>query len=191
MRIPSNTFSRSKIFILSVCATVFFTTYFVSTAEAREGRSEGGSNSSTVLALDLDYVTALSEPASDSGGCGALRIGRKLDLILISLTPEIGGSYNRFNGSDDVRIYRGFIGGRLGLGKILEPSAFAHIGIGRLDANVVDHTAPVFDAGIALDFTLLPLINVGAQGSYNTLLAQGEHSIFNWLAFGLHVAFVF
>lgn len=140
-----------------------------------------------MLALDLDYVTALKEPASASGG-GALRIGRKLDLVLISLTPEIGGSYNRFNGSDNVRIYRGFIGGRLGLGKIIEPS---DIGIGRLDANVVDHTATVFDAGIALDFTLLPLINVGAQGSYNTLLAQGEHSTFNWLAFGLYVAFVF
>jgi hypothetical protein len=141
------------------------------------------------VGLDLDYVNSLSKPVADIGG--ALRIDRQLDVILVSLTPKIGGIYNCFNGSDSVRLYRGFIGGRFGLGKIIEPSAFARIGIGRLHANVAAHTAPMFDAGIALEFTLLPLINVGTQGSYNTLLTYGKHSTFNWLTFGRRVAFVF
>jgi len=191
MRTFSNQFSKSTLVTVAALSAVAFTTSFAGSAEAREGRGDEGSSSSTVLAFDLDYVAALSAPGADNGGGGALRLGRKFDLILVSLTPEIGGSYDRFNGSNNDRIYRGFIGGRLGLGKIIEPSVFAHIGVGRFDADVASHTAPVFDAGIALDFTLLPLINLGAHGSYNTLLPQGDHSSFNWLALGLHVALVF
>ena len=114
-----------------------------------------------------------------------------MDLVLVSLTPEIGGGYDRFNGDNNARIYRGFIGGRLGFGKIIEPSVFAHIGVGKLNANFGNHTAAVFDGGIALDLTLLPLINLGAHASYNSLFAQGNYSSFDWLGFGLHVALVF
>jgi len=172
-------------------------TCLAGSAAADENRAEQKSDdksddkSKTVLAFDLDFVAALREPGADIGGGGAVRLGRKLDLMLVSLTPEIGGSYDRFNGDNNTRIYRGFIGGRLGIGKLIEPSVFAHIGVGKLGANLGSHTAVTLDAGIALDLTFLPLINVGAHASYNTLLPQGDYSSFNWLALGLHAALVF
>ena len=193
MRNYSTIYAKSKFLLLTSLTSVAFTTCFAGSAEAREERSDEGSGdrSKTVLAFDLDFVAALSAPGANIGGGGAVRLGRKIDLILVSLTPEIGGSYDRFNGFNNDRIYRGFVGGRLGFGKIIEPSVFAHIGVGRFDANVASHTAPVFDAGIALDLTFLPLINVGAHASYNRLFPQENHASFNWLALGLHVALVF
>jgi len=164
-------------------------TCFARSAGAREGGADD--NSKTILAFDLDFVAPLRESGADIGGGGAVRLGRKVDFVLVSLTPEIGGGYDRFNGDANAGIYRGFVGGRLGFGKIIEPSVFAHIGVGRLDADFGNHTAATFDAGIALDFTLLPLINLGAHASYDSLLAQGQYSSFNWLALGLHVALVF
>jgi len=168
-------------------------TCLAGSAEAEEDQAEEKSDdkSKTVLAFDLDFVATLREPGADIGGGGAVRLGRKLDLVLVSLTPEIGGSYDRLNGDNNARIYRGCIGGRLGIGKLIEPSVFAHIGVGKLDANLGSHTAVAFDAGIALDLTFLPLINVGAHASYNTLWPQGDYSSFNWLALGLHAALVF
>jgi len=154
-------------------------------AEARENGSK------TVLALDLDYAAPRSEPDSAGGGGGALRIGRKFDLIALSLTPEIGGSYAGFGGNSSATVYRGFIGGRLGIGKIFEPSAFAHIGLGELSSSNTSHIAPTFDAGVAFDFTLLPLIDLGAHASYNTLVGQGVNSAFDWFLLGVHVALEF
>ena len=164
-------------------------TCFAGSAEAREDGADD--KSKTILAFDLDLVAPLREPRADIGGGGALRLGRKMDLVLVSLTPEIGGGYDRFNGDANARLYRGFIGGRLGFGKLIEPSVFAHIGVGKLDADFGNHTAATFDAGIALDLTFLPLINLGAHASYNSLLSQGNYSSFDWLALGLHVALVF
>ena len=179
--------------LLSSLAAAVFSTCISSAAEAREDRTEEGADdkSKTVLAFDLDFLATLRESGADIGGGGAVRLGRKMEFILVSLTPEIGGSYDHFNGSNNDAIYRGFIGARLGFGKLIEPSAFAHIGVGRFDANVGSHTAPVFDGGIALDLTFLPLINLGAHASYNSLFAQGNYASFNWLALGLHAALVF
>jgi hypothetical protein len=191
MRTSSTPFSKSTVAILASLTAAALTTCFVGSAEAREDRGDEGSSSKTVLAFDLDFASTLNEPGAGTGGGGALRLGRKIDFILISLTPEIGGSYYRFDGFNHDRMYRGFIGGRLGFGKIIEPSVFAHIGVGRVEADVASHTAPVFDAGIALDLTVLPLINLGAHASYNTLFPQGDYPSFSWLALGLHAALVF
>ena len=95
-------------------------TCFARGAAAREEGADSKSN--TVLAFDLDLVAPIREPGAEIGGGGAVRLGRKMDLVLVSLTPEIGGGYDRFNGDSNARLYRGFIGARLGFGKIIEPS---------------------------------------------------------------------
>ncbi len=180
--------AKSKVVVPAWLLAAALFTCFASSAEAEEGSDD---KSTTVVAFDLNFLASLDEPGADIGGGGAVRLGRKLDLVLVSLTPEIGGGYDRFKGDNSVGIYRGFVGGRLGLGKIIEPSVFAHIGVGRLDANLGSHTAIAYDAGIALDLTLLPLVNLGAHASYNALLPQGVFPSFDWLSFGLHVALVF
>jgi hypothetical protein len=186
MRNLSSMCANSKVVLFASFMAVALSTCFAGSAEARED-----DKAKTVLAFDLDFVASLRETGSDIGAGGAVRLGRKLDFVLVSLTPEIGGSYDRFNGDNNAGIYRGFIGGRLGFGKVIEPSVFAHIGVGRLDANLGSRTAPTFDAGIALDLTFLPLINLGAHASYNTLWSQDNYSSFDWLSFGLHAALVF
>ncbi|HMA94386.1 MAG TPA: hypothetical protein VKP30_16960 [Polyangiaceae bacterium] len=147
--------------------------------------------SKTVLALDLDFAGPLSELGVNGGGGGAVRVGRKLDLVLLSLTPEIGGGYHAFSGANGGEIYQGFLGGRVGIGKVFEPSIFAHIGLGRLSAEVTKRTAATFEAGAAFDFTLLPLIDLGAHASYNVLLPRDNYASFNWYLLGLHVALEF
>ncbi len=178
------TVQKAPIYVALCLLTVTELTGLASRAEASEQEPK------TVLAVDFDFA-ASAEPGTHNGGGGAIRVGRKLDLLLISLTPEVGGSYHNFAGTNESRIYRGFLGGRVGIGKIFEPSAFAHVGLARLESTFPGWTAPAFDGGIAFDFTLLPVVDLGAHASYNALLSQGNHESFEWLILGLHAALEF
>lgn len=143
----------------------------------------------THIAFDLDYNTAVDEPRADPGAGGALRLGKELDLFLISFTPELGGSYHGFGGDERTRIYSGFLGGRLAVGKILEPSIFGHVGVGHV-SGIESRTAPSLDAGLALDFTLLPLIDLGVHGAYNVLLPSKDDPALKYLTLGAQAAIV-
>ena len=143
----------------------------------------------THIAADLDFGRALDEPGRTDGFGGALRIGQELDLFLVSLTPELGGSYHAFDGTADSRIYAGFLGGRLAVGKIVEPSIFGHVGVGRLEGGDA-RTALLLDAGMALDLTILPLIDLGLHAGYNVLLPPEDGRAFRWLNLGVHAALV-
>ena len=157
-----------------------------------EGRRESRrdrDHSKTHIAIDFDYNDALEAPASNAGGGGALRLGQQFDAFLISLTPELGGSYHGFGGNDRTKLYSGFLGGRLAIGKILEPSIFGHLGVGHLQ-GIDTRTAPVMDAGLALDFTLLPLIDLGVHGAYNVMLPRNDASAFKFVTLGAQAALV-
>ncbi len=146
-------------------------------------------HSTTDIALDFDFGAALDEPGTQAGGGGQLRIGREWDLFLVSLTPEIGGGYHAFGGDDETRVYTGFAGGRLAVGKIIEPAIFAHVGIARV-AGLESRTAPMLDGGLAIDFTLLPLIDIGLHGAYNVMLPRSDGSALKFATLGAHAALV-
>jgi hypothetical protein len=143
------------------------------------------------LALDLDYALAFDQSEIDSGGGGALRLGHEFDAIALSLTPEISGSYHSFSGDFGPAVYRGTGGLRLNVGKILEPGVYGHAGVGRASFDVPgaaqdpSRTAFTWDAGVTLDFTLLPVIEIGAHAAYNSL-AAGDAERLDWLTAGLH-----
>jgi hypothetical protein len=143
----------------------------------------------THIAVDFDFNSAFDAPETNSGGGGALRLGREFDLLLVSLIPELGASYHAFGGDDGTKVYAGFVGGRLALGKIIEPSVFAHLGVGRL-SGAEERTAPMLDAGLALDLTLLPLINLGVHGAYNRMFPRDDGSSLDFLTLGIHAALV-
>ena len=147
---------------------------------------------STKLALDLDYAGGIDEPGIGKGTGGALRFGKELDLVAVSLTGEIGISYHTFEGSLDPSHYAGFVGGRLAFGKLLEPSLFALVGVGRLNLDAVDikDTGPEFDVGLALDLTALPLIDIGVHAMYDLQKLDGGAN-FDWYKIGAHAALVF
>lgn len=163
--------------------------YSDSRDEGDRDESDGRDDSNTNIALDFDFGAALDQAGTKSGGGGALRIGQELDLFLISLTPELGGSYHAFGGDDETRIYKGFLGGRLAIGKIVEPSIFAHAGVARVQ-GFESRTAPTLDGGLALDFTLLPLIDLGVHGAYNVILPRDDGSSLEFVTLGAHAALV-
>lgn len=146
-------------------------------------------SSNTHIAVDFNFGTALDEPGTDSGGGGAIRLGQEFDLFLVSLTPEAGGSYHAFGGDDETKLYAGFLGGRLAVGKIIEPSLFAHVGVGRLE-GFDSRTAPILDGGLAIDLTVLPLIDLGVHGAYNMMLPREDGSSFDFVTLGAHAALV-
>jgi len=141
------------------------------------------------IALDFDFDAALDAPQTKAGGGGALRLGQKFDLLLVSFTPELGGALHSFGGSDQTKLYEGFVGGRFGVGKILEPSIFGHVGIGHVH-GFETRTAPMLDAGLALDFTLLPLVDLGLHGGYNVMLPRNDDSALKFFTLGAQAALV-
>jgi hypothetical protein len=157
--------------------------------ETERDDSDERDDSNTNIALDFDFGAALDEPGTSAGGGGALRIGQELDLVLISLTPEVGGSYHTFGGADKTRLYAGFVGGRLAVGKVIEPAIFGHVGVGHVQ-GFESRTAPLVDGGLALDFTLLPLIDLGVHGAYNVMFPRNDGSALEFVTLGAHAALV-
>ena len=150
------------------------------------------SHADTVIAGDLDYVFPLGSKADSGGGFG-IRVGSQLHVPLLVLTPELGFTYDGFSGDFGPRVYRGIAGLRVGVGEVIRPGVFGHLGVGRMtSAPDASHTAFTYDAGIFLDFTLLPILNIGVHGAYNHLNG-GEASFANyeWVTLGAHAALVF
>ena len=145
--------------------------------------------SKTHIAVDFDFGTALDSPGTKAGGGGALRLGQEFDLLLVSLTPEIGGGYHAFGGNDETRLYSGFIGGRLAVGKIIEPAIFAHLGLAHTK-GLESRTAPIMDAGLAIDLTILPLIDLGFHAGYNAMFPRDDGSALKFFTLGAQAALV-
>lgn len=177
----------SKSIGLGLVSLFAFTFLNVGTASAhREHDDEGRA---LVIALDLDYSSAIDALRADTGGGGALRIGSELDAFLVSLIPEVVLGYHDFSGSGDVSSLTGTVGGRIRFLKILEPGIFAHAGLGRLE-GYDPHTGFAFDAGVTLDFTLLPLIDLGLHAAWNRVFGDADHPGLSYVTSGFHVALV-
>lgn len=145
----------------------------------------------TQLALDLDFVHPISESSVDAGGGGALRLGQQLDLVALSLTGEFGVGYHSFGGVAEPRDYTAFAGGRVAIGKFLEPGAFIHVGASRLVDDFSASWAPAMDFGLSLDLTVFPLLDLGVHGTYVHRFATSDASTFRYMIVGPHVALLF
>jgi hypothetical protein len=146
----------------------------------------------TKLAIDLEYLV-ISGRALDSGPGGGFRLGREF-AGLLSLTPEIGGSYHSLNGVYDASLYRGFAGFGLSIGTVIKPGVFGHLGYGHIAFRNVSgpldrsHSEFTYDAGVTLDYTLLPVLDVGAHAAYNGLSASHEFGAIHWISTGGQVS---
>lgn len=163
-----------------------------SVAQAADGDDDGREDNAgtLMLALDLEYASAVSSDFIDNGGGGALRVGSQLDLLLVTLIPELTVDYHTFAGNvdSDITALTGKVGGRIRFLKILEPGIFSHIGVGHL-GGAADHTGLAFDAGVTLDLTILPLIDLGIHAAYNRVFGAGDDG-FTYGTAGAHVALV-
>jgi len=159
----------------------------------------GSAAAANTLGVDLSYNDAVNESATNGGAGVDVYFGPRMDLGLVALTTELDAGFHDFGGGLEPTVYRGMAGGRLALGAVIRPSVFAHIGVGHLRWNdfpgsdVRDsRTNFATDLGAALDFTVMPLVDLGVQLSYNVVAAGGANEpAFNWMQAGAHVIFVF
>jgi hypothetical protein len=170
-------------------------------ASAREAHASSG----TAIGVDLDYAHGINENGVNGGTGFNVRLGYKLDLLLAQITPEIGGGYHTFAGDANAKFSQGFVGGRLAFGKILEPGLYAHLGYGHVSEDVpavsfggqtigggsVGHSGATADAGIFLDLTILPLIDLGVHAGYDGMLKSGDYEAFDTFVAGVHGSLVF
>ena len=153
---------------------------------------EAHASSGTAIGVDLDYTHGISEgPGATSGQGFNVRLGYKLDLLLAQITPEVGFAYHSFAGDADAKFSQGIVGGRLAFGKILEPGVYAHVGYGHLGFDGGGRSGATVDAGLTLDLTLLPFIDLGVHGGYNGMLAKDDYTAFDTYVLGVHGALVF
>jgi hypothetical protein len=174
-----------------LCAATMLAGWLVcsSSALAEDRRHEEGTR--LTLALDLDYASAVENDYIENGGGGALRIGSELDLLLVTMIPEVSLGYHSFGGNSDydATAVTGTLGGRIRFLKILEPGIFAHAGVGHI-GGYDPHTGFAFDAGLTLDLTLLPLIDLGLHAAWNRVFGDSDHEGLSYATAGFHVALV-
>jgi hypothetical protein len=161
----------------------------------------GSAAAANTLGIDLSFndSTRDSRYGSDTGAGVDIFFGPRMDLGLVALTTELDAGFHDFGGPADPTVYRGMAGGRLAIGAVIRPSVFAHIGVGNLRWNVLpglsderdSRTNLATDLGAALDFTLLPLVDLGLQLSYNSIRGGADTPAFDWAQVGAHVIFVF
>ena len=156
-------------------------------APARDAHASSG----TAIGVDLDYTNGINEPSVGTGTGFNVRLGYKLDLLVMQLTPEVGGAYHKFSGAESVGFSQGIVGGRLAFGKVLEPGLYAHLGYGHLSGADSSRSGATGDAGVTLDFTLLPFIDLGVHAGYNGMLRSDPYPAFDSYVVGIHGALVF
>lgn len=143
------------------------------------------------VATDLE-VDAPSNTDLDAAPAFAVRLGWQLRLPLLVFTPEVG--YHHVAFGDEITLDRAFAGARLGVGEALRIGAFGHVGVGHATfhsaAEDQDVTDVTIDAGGFLDFTLLPLLDVGVHAGYGRVRADDRDRV-QWIPVGIHLALIF
>jgi len=159
----------------------------------------------TQLGFDLEGVVPLNPPsvggqtAVGGGGGFKVRLGEEFRFPGIRLTPEVGYAYDHLWAADGLGnsygwdMNRIFVGARLGFGRILVPSIYAHIGYGwrQTDATYVTggDGGLAFDAGGALDLRVIPHFGFGVHLEYSQISTDVDTP--QWFAIGGHANFIF
>lgn len=161
------------------------------------GHAAADDDNGFALAAEVGADVVVSDLGDDDslhavGPAVALRLGYSFKQPMIRFTPEAKIAFES-PGSPRAGALLG--GARLNLLEVVSPAVFAHAG-----GLVGDIRGFVWDAGVGLDFTLIPLLNVGVYGAfYQTRGARfdfGDASWSNrdryeWLQFGVQAALYF
>lgn len=177
---------KKQTFILSLLPLVA-----LSLLTAESARAD-----SVTVALELGPEYVLNEePTTDdfshSGFGAALRGGYTFDTPLVDLTPELKVG---FQAPGAPKAFSAAGGLRLNFLEGISPAVFAHAG-----GLIGDVEGLVIDAGAGLDFTVIPLFDLGVFASYNVVGNASfdadrfsyESTNWQWLHFGGQVAFHF
>lgn len=148
----------------------------------------------TAIGVDLDGALPTTENRLLNGGGGfGVRLGEQMHLPALRLTGEIGYGYERLfadQAPSDWTTHRAFAGARIGLGELLVPFAFAHVGYGwRVTSDSsFGGSGVALDGGLGLDLNL-GFIAAGAHVGYAWIDAQPAAP--QWVILGLDGTLVF
>jgi hypothetical protein len=140
--------------------------------------------------LSLDAGAAFPNGRGNDDGFGiGLRYGHEWDLAILSLIPELGVGYHAFGGPNDADAVTVFGGGRVAIGFVLEPSVYAHAGVGHVATNTTSFTSLAYDIGAALDLTVIPVVDFGPHVTLAGVAGNERREPFSWLEIGGHLTF--
>lgn len=180
-----------SFFVGSVLVAASFAVAFASSNDARADVVIGG---------DFNIAAPLSVDDYSKLGFGFdARAGYRLGLGPVFVQPEVQFGYLSFN--TDVDGFTGNLmqitaGGHVGLQGLVQPSAFVHLGYGRLsssgpsditDGESLASAGLLIDAGLALDIKI-PYVSFGGEVGFTDLTGDAG---FKFIHFGpeAHVIF--
>jgi hypothetical protein len=148
------------------------------------------------IGADLDMHVPISINNVNTGAGFGVRLGTELHLPLVVLNPEFAFTYASFSKDQPPTVYRGVAGARLGFGELIRFGVMAHVGFGYVNwkpgPDNYSHSGLTYDIGIFLEFTALPLLNIGVHAAYNRMASdEGQPDPLQWLSVGLHATIVF
>lgn len=149
------------------------------------------------VAADVEAAVPLLPSRVSAGYAGNLRLGYKLNLLVLSITPEIGGGYTGLQGDLAPGIVRGFVGGRVAVGALVQFGVYGHIGYAHVSYDDIGGTkidgrsAPTYDGGLTLDLTVLPKIDVGVHAGYMLVAGSDGQRPVATINPGVHAAIIF
>ncbi len=147
------------------------------------------------LGLNTNLVAALGEDQGEGIGVD-IYLGKRFDLKVLTLDAELSGGVQALSGEPELRAQRLVAGGRVGLGAVIRPIAFAHLGVGQVSyeppvGSRLTRSGLAADVGVGLDFTLLPLLDIGVHASYNVIELRDRDDAFKSVVAGGHLTLVF
>jgi len=173
-----------------------------------DGSGERGYDGAPRSSLDIAFDGEGAVPLMDrhfqsgndlSGGGGfKIRVGDQFRFPRFRFTPEVGYGFDHLFATDNANtaydwdMHRLFAGARLGFGRFITPTVYAHLGYGWRDTGdptVAEANGLAFDMGFALDFHIIPHVGFGGYVEYASIDAQPYTP--EWLALGLHVDIAF
>jgi hypothetical protein len=147
-----------------------------------------------MIAADGEALSPVEiDDVSTAPGFG-IRLGFQLHLPLVAITPELGYKWASFK--NGAVINRGIAGARVSIGEIFRFGIAAHLGFGHRseEYQAVEHSnlGMSLDAGLFLDLTVLPLLDVGVHIDYGRLAGDASKGleVLQWVTFGVHVALI-
>ncbi|HEY3819520.1 MAG TPA: hypothetical protein VGL81_20260 [Polyangiaceae bacterium] len=159
------------------------------------------------LGFDLEGVAPINPPnvpgnnaAAIGGGFGfKVRAGEQFRFPGLRFTPELLYGYDHLWAGDnqgngwDWSMNRMTAGARLGFGRIIVPTLYAHIGYGWRQTDAVYVTGAngglAFDVGGALDFRVVPHFGFGVHLEYAEIDTADTPA--QWVAVGGHIDLAF
>lgn len=155
------------------------------------------------LLLGVDMGVSASSQDNPSrlgqGSSWGLRTGYELGIPVLRVIPEARLQFTELDAPDaaaPLQMTTARAGLKLGLEGLLGPALYGHLGYSHLSGDLeavggVPSLAPSYDMGIALDVTLLPVVNLGAYAGVQGLTGDQPDQVWRQFEAGIHMEVVF